>query len=696
MKKILSIILMGVLLLSALPFASGAAAGASFADLEAGWYYLDAVAWAVERKITTGTTPTTFEPNSNCLREHAVTFLWRAAGEPLPKNQSNPFTDVPKGAYYYNAVLWAVENGITTGTSDTTFGPQETCTRAQIVTFIYRFNGKPAVDGKHSFTDLQAGYYYINPVIWASKNGITTGTTKTTFTPDGECKRGQIVTFLHRDREAFSAPVPAGAKTFSNQYQGYSLLMGAEFTHDPSLIEVAAIFHSKDTTVEIYQQDVSSSSVDYYINDSHAFLSNTKDHITDRREVRKIGDKTIHITAWHRAKLAKVQGDKNYYISFDIPQGHYVYTILIKTARTNAQPMDYRYMAESLSFFAPIAQAPSFHAAPKQKNWSQETKEFYENYYGKDAKQTWGIMEPKAAKNGDFTVVDNYENELNYEFSVLSTYTGFSQESLNLLTPRLYKTYEAGKVLQLTLQPDSAKQGNIMYEILQGQWDDVLGYYVRTIKEFGHPVMIRLMNEMNGWWCNYSSYHSSKDTLIFKEVYRYIYKMFADAGVDNVLWIWNPNGISYPTVDWNDTLMYYPGDEYVDIVGVTAFNTGTYYEDFGESWQDFTTLYQDLYNQNCQWFEHPLMFTGFACAELGGDKRAWTEDMFQKIGAYDRAKVLVWWDSVDYDYNKTPAVISRDYRIFGENVEIFDLFMKYIGTPDPDEPDEPENPETPD
>ena len=141
--------------------------------------------------------------------------------------------------------------------------------------------------------------------------------------------------------------------------------------------------------------------------------------------------------------------------------------------------------------------------------------------------------------------------------------------------------------------------------------------------------------------------------------------------------------------------MYYPGDEFVDIVGLTAFNTGTYYASVGETWQDFTTLYQDLYDQYCAWFDHPLMLTGFACAEMGGDKWEWTEDMFQKIGEYARAKVLVWWDSVDYDLSDPlNPIIARDYRICGQTVDVFGLFKKYIGRPEPEEPiPEPEEPD---
>ncbi len=126
-----------------------------------------------------------------------VTFLWRAAGSPAPHSGSNPFVDVPADAYYYTAVLWAVEQGITTGTSATTFGPDDTVTRSQTVTFLWRYSGSPEAGGS-SFADVEADAYYATAVAWAAGEGITSGTSATTFSPYDPCTRAQIVTFLYR------------------------------------------------------------------------------------------------------------------------------------------------------------------------------------------------------------------------------------------------------------------------------------------------------------------------------------------------------------------------------------------------------------------------------------------------------------------------------------------------------------------
>ena len=169
-----------------------------FLDVPAGAYYEDAVVWAVGKGITSGTNATTFDPNGTCTRAQAVTFLWRAASSPTPKTKLMPFPDVPVGSYYWNAVLWAIEQGITEGTSYLTFSPNDSCTRAQIVTFLWRAKGNPAVSGNAPFTDVPPDAYYAAAVTWAEKNGITGGIGNGLFGSNNTCTRAQIVTFLYR------------------------------------------------------------------------------------------------------------------------------------------------------------------------------------------------------------------------------------------------------------------------------------------------------------------------------------------------------------------------------------------------------------------------------------------------------------------------------------------------------------------
>ena len=168
----------------------------SFVDVPANAYFADAVDWAVENGVTNGLSDTMFGPYVSCTRAQIVTFLWRAAGSPEPKTASS-FTDVPVSAYYAKAVAWAVENGITNGMTETTFAPDATCTRGQSVTFLYRALGKKVESGAN-FTDVKSNAFYADAVNWAVASDVTNGTSNTTFSPNATCTRAEIVTFLYR------------------------------------------------------------------------------------------------------------------------------------------------------------------------------------------------------------------------------------------------------------------------------------------------------------------------------------------------------------------------------------------------------------------------------------------------------------------------------------------------------------------
>lgn len=170
-----------------------------FADVADGSFYIDPVLWAVENGITNGTTPTTFNPNGTCLRAHVVTFLYRAAKSPEPSSTKNPFTDVKSGDFYYKPVLWAIEKGITNGISATKFGSVDVCNRAAVVTFLWRAAGSPEPESTNNpFEDVKDTDFFYKPVLWAVENGITNGVDATHFGPGTDCNRAQVVTFLYR------------------------------------------------------------------------------------------------------------------------------------------------------------------------------------------------------------------------------------------------------------------------------------------------------------------------------------------------------------------------------------------------------------------------------------------------------------------------------------------------------------------
>ena len=172
-----------------------------FTDVHAEDYYYDAVLWAAQEGVTGGTSDTLFAPNASCTRAQAVTFLWRAAGSPEAKSADLPFTDVPADSYYAKAVAWAVENGVAKGVSETAFAPNASCTRAQIVTFLWRAQQSPASGGENPFADVPAAAYYYNAVLWAVENDVAKGVSETAFAPNDNCTRAQIVTLIYRCRK---------------------------------------------------------------------------------------------------------------------------------------------------------------------------------------------------------------------------------------------------------------------------------------------------------------------------------------------------------------------------------------------------------------------------------------------------------------------------------------------------------------
>ena len=170
-----------------------------FLDVNETQFFYESVLWAAQEGITSGVRADAFDPFADCNRAQVVTFLWRAAGSPAPAGGENPFTDVAEGTWYTDAVLWAVENGITNGLSATAFGPTASCNRAQVVTFLWRAAGSPpSAGGENPFGDVQEGSWFEVPVLWALENGITTGTDAAHFNPTGNCQRAQVVTFLYR------------------------------------------------------------------------------------------------------------------------------------------------------------------------------------------------------------------------------------------------------------------------------------------------------------------------------------------------------------------------------------------------------------------------------------------------------------------------------------------------------------------
>ena len=191
---------------------------------------------------------------------------------------------------------------------------------------------------------------------------------------------------------------------------------------------------------------------------------------------------------------------------------------------------------------------------------------------------------------------------MQYQFPVLLYYSHIHKNYQDYpIDQVLDASYAEGRVLELTLQTNNnyeAEEGNMVYQVLNGTYDDFLHQFAADVAEFAHPVIFRLGNEMNGDWCPYSAYHTSRDTSIYRAFYRYVYEIFRSEGaLENTIWVWNPNERAYPNYKWNYETLYYPGDEYVDVIGLTGYNTGTYYASSGETWRSFAEIYDPIYKK---------------------------------------------------------------------------------------------------
>lgn len=242
MKRPIALLLSLVLLLSLAPTAL-AASDTPFTDVEAGAYYYDAVIWAREAGVTSGTSATTFSPGALCTRSQVVTFLWNAAGKPAPTGETNPFSDVSSTDWFYHAVLWAVESGITTGTSATTFTPGKTCTSAEVITFLHRASGKPAPSGDSPLAAEYGSSWFFDAVAWADSHGLLTGV-GAAFDPNNASPRSDIVTYLYRNAgspavtQPTSTPQPTAPADAFLRVNGDSVVFSA-LPEDAAQMEAA-------------------------------------------------------------------------------------------------------------------------------------------------------------------------------------------------------------------------------------------------------------------------------------------------------------------------------------------------------------------------------------------------------------------------------------------------------------------------
>ncbi len=461
-------------------------------------------------------------------------------------------------------------------------------------------------------------------------------------------------------------------KEFTNHVDGYSLSIPADFQVDMRNNAVRALFFNDKVQMEIYKEELKNNvSSESYISYSNQFKDNSTFHHVEREQWIEIQGYRTYTLQWSRKKSTKIENDKNYYASFDlIYDSKTVFTFLLKSQESltekelgiihTFQPRAFTKVGKTLS---EAGEATSI------REKALTTQLVYGKYFGDDSRLVWGIFEPNTPEN--FQNIKDIESYIQYQFPFIVTYQHFNLDETKVdLDSVLSQAIREGRIVELSLQTNAIDQ---VYDILDGKYDDYIEAYATAIKNAGVPVLMRLCNEMNGDWCTYCALHYSKDTTLFQEMYRYIYGKFVVMGANAyTLWVFNPNERSFPDFKWNHSTLYYPGNEYVDLIGLTGYNTGTYYH--GESWRSFDEIYKPIYKMATEVYDKPLMITEFASSSVGGDKESWIKDMFKSIETYDKIKVAIWWSGRDLDGEGN---VARPYWL-NENQEILDIFRENL------------------
>lgn len=493
----------------------------------------------------------------------------------------------------------------------------------------------------------------------AFANDIAPETTPV-FAPNNETTQtsGNAPTDQSTKLEAYS--LKEGYNKYTNSAYGYEIVLLNNLVLNEDIVNVESSFKSDWLVVDVlydnFYNDVYNNKQTLINYGNKGIEKNTDFKITAEYN-HEFNGLPGHITLYEREKINGNALDRNYYAMITFAR---TYKELITVFIKSANPVYIDYIMPEFKLIektGTIKQDAVF--TPYVKNYDEKTKEFYDKYFVNSEKTTFGIFEPTYP---DFPYkLQQMEDMLEYEFPVVLMYNSFQKPYKTDLMNQAKLDNRIVEYGIYTTDLVDGKEKDVTLEILEGKYDDYLDHLAQSFNEYDYPVLFRLNNEMNGEWVWYSSHIIGKDTDLFIECWRYIYDRFKEQGVDNLIWVWNPNEKSFPNFAYNHYLNYYPGNEYVDVVGLTAYNTGNYYK--GEIWRSFQEAYDHFYYDYTRHFNHPMMITEFSGASAGGNKAAWFDDMFTKIKNYDRIKIAVLWNGQDYDMSKPEKTVSRNYRL---------------------------------
>lgn len=480
-----------------------------------------------------------------------------------------------------------------------------------------------------------------------------------------------------------STPTPLvnfdqGTQEVADPPKGYSITIPDDMMIDSSLAESYTKAISDDTEIFISREISVYKDVIYYI-DNYFDRYITSPTYQEKNNIN-LNYHSIDNINGKRVKILSVT--RTPYESSEVKLNTYTYAYIL---HDDAENSFHRIMIKSTDFNLesivtllesfkniPIVGEPknTIDTTLTLPNWNDETRQYYDAFYNRE-NVMWGIFVPELESPTGFkNSIPQLESQLEYNFELCMQYFHIPHELPP--TTALEESYAVGKTTVLTMQistmwnNDLETNVNPNFEVIDGKRDNELREYAKVVKEFGHPVFLRINNEMNTDWTSYSGVQTLGDPEIFKAVYSRIYNIFAEEGVDNGIWIFNPQYGDSPPANFNNYMSYFPGSNMVQVLGVTLYNSGTYYQDNGEGiWNTFGDLYDgvnELYSE--KFSSWPWMIGEFGCASYGGIKENWITNMFNKIGDYKNIKGAIWLNWEAYDARKGSfGTVSRCYRL---------------------------------
>ncbi len=369
------------------------------------------------------------------------------------------------------------------------------------------------------------------------------------------------------------------------------------------------------------------------------------------------------------------------YVNYFTPSREYL-RVMFRYQREDTETRDKLLaLAKNTRIFDPVGRAvyqTEYEPDLTNVSWSEETSALYAHLNDFSAPMDWGIFLQDFYINGFDGELAQLEQALDYTFPVILYYRHLPTHEFP--TDVMQENYEAGRLVELTLQLTDNNNMDMfakspLLDIYRGKMDDQLRQWAKAAAEFGHPFLFRLNNEMNSDWTSYGGVVNMADPAIFTAVWQRIYRIFEEEGVDNCIWVYNPNDRQAPPSDWNNSLAYYPGNEYAQMIGVTGYNNGTYYTQWAEEWREFDVIYDLIWEEYHPHFsQFPWIITEFASSGIGGDKVAWINNMFDHIGNYPNIRMAVWFSFADFD-DANGSVPARTYWL-DETPETLEAFRQ--------------------